>query len=267
MKCGFIGAGNMGGAIIKGLVVNKAVDKKELFFFETSPAIKEERVKELGIVACESTKELIEKSNVVFLAVKPNILPTVLQQNKEYFKENSPLVISMAAGVELNKIKENIGYEARIMRIMPNMNAHILKSTTAFCRNNNVTDEEYQKAQELLFAIGSAFEVEESKFGVFSAIASCSPAYVYMFINSLAQAALKEGMPKATALKIAADAVAGSALMLSSKDVHPLEMADKVCSPAGTTIEGVLKLTECGFENAVMKAVSASVEKDRMLGK
>lgn len=265
MKIGFIGSGNMGSAIFKGLIKNNAVKAENIYVYRINREKLEADAKEFGINGCGDYCELIEKTDCIFLAVKPNkfaeILPIV---SKQLSKKNS-LIISMAAGKTIESIEKLLGYKAPIIRIMPNINAQICLSATAYCSNEKVTSEQLDYIVNLLKAIGMAAPVEESKFSAFSAIADCSPAYVYMFIEALAKGALKAGMNKKQALDIAAYAVFGSAKMFIDSNVHPNQLIDKVCSPGGTTIEGVCTLDEYKFTSAVVKAVENSIEKDKKL--
>ena len=267
MKLGFIGAGNMGGAIIRGLIANKGAKAKDIFFVRKNKELAEKMSNELGITACKDTKELAEKCDVVFLAVKPFMFEDVLPECSSALKKKDPIIVSVAAGKSIAKIKEILGYDAKVIRIMPNVNAEVFLSTTAICKAENVSDEGEASVCSLLEKIGTAVKIQEDKFPVFSAIAGCSPAYVYMFIDALAEGALRAGMPKKQALEIAASAVYGSAMLLAHSNKHPRELTDSVCSPAGTTIEGVNALLEGKFDATVMSAVKASIDKDLSMGK
>ena len=267
MKYGFIGAGNMGGAIIKGIIKNKVVNSQDLYIYEKNLLRATELQKELGLNVAESEKDLVKNCDVVFLAVKPFMFKGLFETIKEEVKNNSPLLVSIAAGLEMKTIEEMAESNIRLVRVMPNLNAEVLQATSAVCKNEEATEEDINLVKKILSAIGSVNEIAENHFAIFSAIAGCSPAYVYMFINALAQGALRAGMPKKEAIEIAASAVMGSAKMCLESDAHPIELADRVCSPAGTTIEGVAALESFGFENAVIKAVEASIKRDKELGK
>ena len=141
----------------------------------------------------------------------------------------------------------------------------MLSAVSAFCAGENVNEDEKLFVEKLLSSFGTAVEIKEDLFSVFSAIAGCSPAFSYMYIDSLARGAVKNGMMRDTALKIAAQAVLGSAKMILESDEHPWTLVDRVCSPGGTTIEGVTSLKEDGFEAAVMNAVQASFDKDKKM--
>lgn len=266
MSLGFIGAGNMGGAIISGFIKSGKVKACEINVIRKNRDALDKMADEMGINPVYSYAELVEKSDFIFLAVKPVMFPAVINEIKESLKGTAKVVVSMAAGLTTDGICEMLGYDFPVIRIMPNVNAHIMSSTTALCKNSFADSEILSKVQDMFSAIGEAVLVDEGQFAVFSAIAGCSPAYVYMFIDALAKGAVKMGMNKKLALKIAASAVAGSAKMVSANDkIHPGELVDMVCSPGGTTIEGVCTLDEYGFTSAVAKAVENSVLKDRKL--
>ena len=148
---------------------------------------------------------------------------------------------------------------------MPNINAKVGAAVSAYCGKENVTQDELEFVKDLCGSFGIAVNISENLFSVYSAIGGCSPAFAYMFIDSLARAAVKNGMPKATALEVAAGAVLGSAKMILESDEHPWQLVDQVCSPGGTTIEGVASLQNDSFEATVMDAVQAAIDKDKKL--
>lgn len=267
MKLGFIGAGNMGGAIIKGLIKSGKIKAADINVIEKNTVILDKFEREQGITPCSTYSELIDKSDIVFMAVKPVVFPSVIADIKECIEEKRPLLISMAAGITTESIDEMLGFEIPVVRMMPNINAEILMSATALCKNSAASDKDLDMAEDILGAVGMTARIDENMFAVFSAIAGCSPAYVYLFIDSLAKGAQKMGMNKKQALETAAAAVSGSAAMFSRSGAHPWELIDKVCSPGGTTIEGICTLEEYRFESAIVKAVENSVLKDRALNK
>jgi pyrroline-5-carboxylate reductase len=267
MKLGFIGAGNMGGAIIKGFIKSGKISAKDINVVRKNESALKEMADELGIIPCSNYSELVENSDVIFMAVKPVMFESVLNELSPILKNSNKLLVSMAAGLTTDSIEKILGFEYPIVRIMPNINAEILMSATAICKNAKASNDDMDYVKDLFSAIGLATEVAENQFAVFTAIAGCSPAYVYLFIDSLAKGAQKMGMQKAKALEIAATAVIGSAAMYQQSNSHPWELIDKVCSPGGTTIEGVCTLEEYKFESGIVKAVENSVLKDYALNK
>lgn len=265
MKIGFIGAGNMGSAVFKGFIKNNAVKAEDIYVYRLNKEKLMKDVEEFGINPVDTYEELIEKTECIFLAIKPNKFNEVLPKISHKLREKNSLTVSMAAGKTIESIEQLLGYKAPIIRMMPNINAQICLSATAYCCNEKVTKEQLEFVKKCLEAIGMTTEVEESKFATFTAIAGCSPAYVYMFIEALAKGALKAGMNKKQALDIASYAVFGSAKMFIESDMHPNQLIDKVCSPGGTTIEGVCTLDEYKFTSGIVKAVENSIEKDKKL--
>ena len=192
---------------------------------------------------------------------------TVINEIRDTVKAENPIVVSMAAGLSTENITDIFDFDVRLVRIMPNINAEILMSATSLCKNEFASNDDLSVVKDLLSSIGLATEVPESQFGVFCAIAGCSPAYVYAFIDALARGAQKMGMNKKQALEIAGTAVVGSATMFLNSTEHPQELVDKVCSPGGTTIEGLCTLEEYKFTAGIVKAVENIVEKDRSMNK
>lgn len=263
MKYGFLGAGNMASAIIRGMV-KFGIDAKEIGVFNRSLGKSIALEEECGVVVCNSRTEILD-AEVVIIAVKPQVLDTIIKDIKKELEEKTPLIISLAAGKTFDYFDKNLGENHKITRVMPNINAKVLMSTTAYCSNGNVSDKENEIVETIFGAIGSITEIDEKMMSIFGAIAGSSPAFTYLYIDTIARAAQKAGMPKAQALEIAASSVLGSAKMVLESNTHPTELSDQVCSPGGTTIEGVLTLKELGFENSVLKAVEATLNKDFLI--
>lgn len=262
---GFIGTGNMATAIIKGIISSSFLKKGDICVYDKDIKKAEDISSSYGVYMCENETELCKKSDVILLCVKPDALNGVFSKIRETLKETNPLIISIAAGKSLSFLKEQAGYEARIIRVMPNINAVVLEAVCAFCPNENASEKDAVFTQNLCNAFGKGVKLEENLFSVFSAVAACSPAFSYMYIDALARAGVKHGLTKSIALEVAAQAVYGSAKMILQSSEHPYELVDKVCSPKGTTIEGVLSLQKDGFEASVASAVDAAVKKDKSM--
>jgi len=262
MKTGFIGSGNMAGAIIKGAVKN-GINAKDIYTYDLDGSKVSELVNSCGIISAASNRQIAEECEIIILAVKPHLLRGVLEDLKENLNSQRHVLVSIAAGTSIEML-ENFACVSNIpvIRIMPNINAIALESMTSICRNSHVDDEKYEYVKNLFAKVGRVMELEENFFGIFGALAGSSPAFSYLFIDSLAKAAHKAGLPKAKALEIAAQAVLGSAAMLLSSDQHPWELIDSVCSPGGTTIEGICALEDNGFQAAVVKCLDACMAKD-----
>ncbi len=264
MKVGFIGAGNMAGAIIRGMVAG-GVRGSDVLVFDVDTAKQVALFEECGICMCGSAEEVIAGVDAVVLAVKPQVFPSLLPQLADVLHECMPLVISIAAGKTIASIEDMIGHGLPVVRVMPNINARAGESMSAFCGNGPVTETHKELVHRVFDSVGETAELAEHLFPAFSAIASCSPAYTLIYIDALAEAGVKYGIPKAMALKAAAQSVLGTARLLQESGEHPRVLADQVCSPGGTTIEGVAALQKNGFEAAVLEAARASLEKDQKL--
>ncbi len=262
---GFIGVGNMANAIIKGMIASDAVKGEDIMLFDISAEKTRIAAEEYGATAAESAQQLAASCSEIVLAVKPYDFAKLLKSLDAVLKENDPLLISIAAGNSIEFISSFLSYEPALARVMPNINATIGAAMSAYCPNERVDSQQKDFVAKLCSSIGEAVELEEKFFSAFGVIAGAAPAYAYMFIDELARAGVKIGMNKQVALKIAAQTVLGSAQMVAQSGEHPYALVDKVCSPGGTTIEGVAALNENGFSNAVMQAVVAAYEKDLKL--
>lgn len=254
MKLGFIGTGNMASAIMGGVIKNKVVAAEEIIGADLF-APGRERVKEqFGINVTASNKEVVEKAEVMILSVKPQFYADVINEIKDSIKENQ-IVITIAPGKTLAWLSEQFGKPVKIVRTMPNTPAMVGEGMTAACPNEHITEEELAYVKTILESFSKVEIVPERLMDVVTAVSGSSPAYVYMFIEAMADAAVSGGMPRAQAYKFAAQAVMGSAKMVLDTGKHPGELKDMVCSPAGTTIEAVRTLEERGFRSAVIEAM------------
>ncbi|MBQ2412714.1 MAG: pyrroline-5-carboxylate reductase [Anaerotignum sp.] len=266
MKYGFIGAGNMGGAIMKGMTIGTGkYDPKSIFVTDKFAPAAEKLAEATGILPCVQGTDVVANADVLVLAVKPHILATAIPELFDAIAAKKPLVVSIAAGKTLEYLGGLLPEGTPIVRVMPNINAKIGAATCGICRNGFVTEEQLEVAKGIFGTIGTVIEVDESQFGIFTVLAGSAPAFAYMYMDALARAAVQAGMPKKQALEIAAATVEGSAKMVLKSGEHPWELVDQVCSPGGTTIEGVLKLQEKGFENALKLAFDAVLDKDNMI--
>lgn len=264
-KLGFIGCGNMASAIIGGAVTSQFVDGTDICVFDVDNAKAELLNQKYNVQICASCEEIAEKCEYVVLAVKPQIFPAVLPDIKEKLNMDS-VVVSIGAGKTLEYIGSFLNDKTAVIRVMPNINAKVGASMSGVCKNEFADETALDFVKELCRSFGDVIQLPESQFPLFGVIAGCSPAYSFMFIDSMAREAVKSGMKKDDALKICAQAVLGSAKMiLEDADNNPWALINSVCSPGGTTIEGVAKLQSEGFDTAVMDAVKASLEKDKRL--
>ncbi|MBB5888543.1 pyrroline-5-carboxylate reductase [Lactovum miscens] len=259
MKIGFIGAGKMAQAIIAGLP-----NKSEILLSGRDFEKSKQTALQLGVKACQSNLELVKRSNVIILSVKPQVLPAVLKEIKDELTDEKTLV-SIATGIRLDKLEEMTSKKQAIIRVMPNVNAAIQKSTSAIVANNAVESSVYKFVKELFQKVGSVFELAENDFMTFGALAGSSPAYIYMFIDAMARAGVLHGLPKDVATKIVAETVAGSAQNVIISGIHPQALADSVASPGGTTIAGIVSLEKHNFNAAVISAIDETINKEKSI--
>lgn len=263
MKIACIGTGAMGGAIMRAVctkfnagditVTDKNVEMGKKFAAET------------GAVFAGTNTDAIKGADFIFIAVKPQFLKDVFDEINSAITPEQ-VVISMAAGVKIEKL-EQLAPNARFIRMMPNVCAQIGEAMTAVSKSVRVTQAEFENAKLILGAAGKVEEVAEKLMDCVTAVSGSGPAFVFLFIEALADAAVKCGMSRAQAYTYAAQTVKGSAAIVLETKTHPAVLKDSVCSPAGTTIDGVAALEENGFRSAVIQAVTAAYEKSVALGK
>lgn len=263
MKLGFIGLGNMATAIIGGILQKDLVEAQNVIGWDKMDAAKENVKTKFNMQVAGSNYEVAEQADVLFLAVKPIFLGDVISEIREAVRPET-LIVSIAAGRDLKFLKDAFGRpECKIIRCMPNTPALVLEGCTGVCAGDNVTEEEMGRVLELLRSFGVASVVPERLMDVVVGVSGSSPAYVFMFIEAMADEAVAEGMPRSQAYEFAAQSVLGSARMVLETGKHPGELKDMVCSPGGTTIQAVKVLEEMGMRAAVMDAVEACIEKSR----
>ena len=266
MKFGFIGCGNMGGSILRGFIKNNICSCNEVFVFDKNETQLNCIKNELKVNTCSNYTELISQVEYVVLAVKPNVFPILLKELSPLIKKYNSKIISIAAGLSILKIEQMLNLNTTpIVRVMPNINATIGMSTSGYCYNSFVSSNDLENIKKAFNSIGSLFFIEEDKFSIFSAIASCSPAFVYLFIDSLAKGATKAGLSKKDALQIVTNTIIGSSEMFLKSKKHPHELIDMVCSPGGTTIEGICTLEDNNFQQTIVKAIDKAIDKDKKL--
>lgn len=263
MKIGFIGCGNMAKAIINGIIEKKIENKENIFAFDINTKSLNDFCSKKGINSVNSNNEIIDSCSVIILCIKPQKFNDVLNQLN--CNDSSKFFISIAAGTDTEKIEKLLGNSTKIARIMPNLNATVGSSVSAVCFNENCDDEDKKTTKKLFKSIGKVYELEEQFFSAFSAACCCSPAFTFMYINALSKGAEKCGLDRKIALESAANSVIGSAKMLLNSDNEPDELIKMVCSPGGTTIEGVKSLKSDEFEQKVINAVEASYNRDKEL--
>lgn len=261
MKYGFIGCGNMGSAIAKSLcnVTNDMILSDRSGKVVTLAQQLGCKVGTIQLVAKESER--------IFLAVKPQMLPSVLDELASILREKKPIIISMAAGIEIRKIEQLIGEKLPIIRIMPNTPVLVGCGTILYCCNDAVTEEVLTDFIQDMCPCGFLSNIPEHLIDAASAVSGCGPAYAYMFIEALSDAAVACGLPRDTALMYASHMLFGAAKMVIETGEHPGVLKDAVCSPGGSTIAGVKVLEEEGMRGAVIDCIIAAYHRTQELGK
>lgn len=262
-KIGFIGMGNMGYAILKGLL--KLYRPEDILFTDVNKERMAFVKEQTGVDFVETNAECANQSDIVVLAVKPQYYGGVLK-NIKYAVKPEQIVISIAPGITIENIRKALGDDKRIVRAMPNTPALLGEGMTGVTYERELfSAEEEEKLREFFGSFGRMEYVEERLMSAVVCASGSSPAYVYMFIEALADSAVRYGLPRDKAYSFAAQAVKGAAAMVLETGKHPGQLKDEVCSPAGTTIEGVAALEEYGFRNAVLKANEACYKKSESM--
>ena len=275
MRIGFIGLGNMATAIIGGMLRENTVlgssatplAASDIIGSAKTSATRDAKAAELGIAVTASNRQVAEEADVLVLALKPLFFPEVIDEIRDVISDGT-LVISIAAGLTLSRIAELFGRDSdtmRLIRCMPNTPALVNAGCTAVCPGPGATASDEAVCLDLMNSFGRAIVIPERLMDAASAVAGSSPAFVFMFIEALADGAVAAGMPRTQAYEFAAAAVAGSAQLVLETGRHPGDLKDMVCSPGGTTIEGVKALESRAFRAAVMESVQACVAKAQTL--
>lgn len=265
MKVGFIGAGNMGGAI--AVAAAKSSAGAEIYIADYCREKAESLAQEIGAAAADNDL-VVAECDVVFLGVKPQVLGAVIDGLKSALsrKKGSTVFVSMAAGVTMEKIRKGLGKDAKVIRIMPNTPVSVGAGMVLYDCGENVTAEEESMFLQIMEKAGKLDKLPEKLIDAGSAVSGCGPAFVYLFAEALADGGVACGLPRDKARQYAAQMIYGAADLLRQSEKCPGELKDAVCSPGGSTICGVLALEENGFRGAVMDAVMSAYERTKELG-
>lgn len=264
MKIGFIGCGNMGGAMMKGMIASGKCKPETIMASDALESALETKKKELSIQTTTDNKKVAEFADVLFLSIKPQYYLTVIEEIRNIVIKEQ-VIVTIAPGKTLAWLAKQFGKDLKIIRTMPNTPAMVMEGMMGMCPNEFVTDEDVAMVRDICSSFGNTEVITENLMDVVTGVSGSSPAYVFMFIEAMADAAVAAGMPRAQSYKFAAQAVLGSAKMVLETGKHPAELKDIVCSPAGTTIEAVRILEERGMRSAVFEAVKGCVDKSRAL--
>lgn len=261
MKIGFIGCGgNMASAIIHGVIDNDVFAPSEIYGADTARDAAERTRTKYNINIVESDVELVKLVDIIVLAVKPQYYEDVIDEISDAVTREQ-IIVTIAPGKTLKWLRDEFEKHVKIARTMPNTPAQVGRGMTAICGNAYMTKEDMALVVKIFSGIGECEIVDESLMDTVTAVSGSAPAYVFMMIEAMADAAVLGGMPRTQAYKFAAQAVAGSAEMVLETGRHPADLKDMVCSPKGTTIEAVRVLEEKGMRSAFIESMCACMEK------
>ena len=265
MTIGFIGCGNMAQPIIRSLINTEMYQCSDVFVYDTDSEKLQNFCNTTKAIMCNSENEIVQNAETVFICIKPQGFADLLPKIAESVNQNQPFVVSIAAGKEIAFIEGFFDDKCRVGRVFPNLNASVCASASAYCVNRNCGAQERDLLGKIVSAFGTARYFSEELLAQFGVLGGCSPAYTFMYVNSLAQAAEKNGIDRQTALETAIQAVLGSALYMKESGIDPEQLIDRVCSKGGTTIEGVNVLRNNDLPGIVCNAYEASLRRDKEL--
>lgn len=263
-KLGFIGCGNMAKAMIGGIINSGQLKGSDVIVSDLNEAALKAAHEELGLNTTTDSVEVAKNSEIIVVAVKPHIYGIVLEQIKKFITP-STIIVAIAAGISIQFVEDILGDDKKIIRTMPNTPALVGEGMTAMCPNKNISDDEKTMVLDLLSGFGKTEIVGEYLIDAVIGASGSAPAYVFMFIEAMADAAVLAGMPRAQAYTFAAQAVYGSAKMVMETSMHPGALKDMVCSPGGTTIEAVKMFEKTGLRSSVIESVTACIEKSKKM--
>ncbi|MCH4124143.1 MAG: pyrroline-5-carboxylate reductase [Levilactobacillus sp.] len=262
MKIGFIGVGGMAQAIIGGLLQAQTFAPADIVVHSHRQESYGPYAAKWGLTPVANNAAVVTASDLVVLAVTPNVALDVLQEVEPQLANGDKTLISIVAGLSLEQLANVAGENVPILRTLPNVNVEVGAGMTAVAANDQLTGDRLTAALRVFNTIGSTTTLAEDQFGVFSALAGSSPAYIDFFIDSLSRAGVKHGLSKDQATQIAAQATLGSAKMVLASDKIPFALIDQVASPGGSTVAGLLAMEEAGFMTAVVKGIDATIKRD-----
>ncbi|MDR1028944.1 MAG: pyrroline-5-carboxylate reductase [Clostridiales Family XIII bacterium] len=272
MKIGFLGAGNMGGAIVRGYAsaAKARGETPDLLVFDTD-GTKADALAELqGVRAAGDLRALVDESDILIVALKPNVFDAAIPRIAAYAKQTDPtnarrVFVSIAAGISIAYLQEALGKESKIVRVMPNTPAMVGEGMTALARGEGVSDEEYEAVRRVFRSVGETVSVTEPSLDAVTGISGSSPAYAYMYMQALIECGVENGLCEADATLLAARSALGAARMVLEGDADPVQLRVNVCSPGGTTEEAVRVLEERGFMDTIKEAANAAVAKSKRM--
>lgn len=263
-KIGFIGCGKMAQAMIKGMLASGITPSENVKVSAKTKTTLDSAKEKFSVLITQDNKEVARWADILFLAVKPDIHKDVILEIKEEIAMHT-VIITIAAGISLATLEQEFGARVKAIRTMPNTPSFVGEGMSALCPNSRIIPTELESVITLFESFGKVEVISESLMDSIPAVSGSSPAFVYMFIEALADGAVKNGIPREQAYRLAAQSVLGAAKMVLETGLHPGVLKDQVCTPGGATIEAVSALEQHGFRSAVMQAMEQCTEKTKNL--
>ena len=263
---GFLGAGNMGEALIRGLLAVDVVPAKSIYATDVRLDRLEQLERQFGVQGVASNTDLVRRADVILLAVKPQIMAAVLGEIAPAVTADK-LLISIAAGVSTDRLRQFLGKDVRLIRVMPNTPALVLAGATGIAKAEGLQPGDLETAEEIFGAVGKVVVLDETSLDAVTGLSGSGPAFVALVVESLADGGVQMGLDRQTAMTLATQTVLGSAKLLLETGTHPGQLKDMVSSPGGTTIAGIAALEDGGLRRTLMKAVEAATLRSRELGR
>ena len=264
-KIAMIGAGNIAEALVSGLLRGKVVEQKQIFATDVSDQRLHHFSSRFGVRVGSDNAAAAKWADITILSVKPQVIDEVLA-GIEFPSRSEPLLISVAAGVPIGRIQRYLPSRSRVIRVMPNTPSIVLEGATALAGGPGVSSQQMDMGKAIFEAVGRVVVVDESHIDTITGLSGGGPAYVYVFIEALADGGVKMGLPRSVAQLLAAQTVLGAAKMVLESGEHPGVLKDRVASPGGTTIAGLHRLEEGKFRGTVINAVQSATQRSRELG-
>jgi len=265
-KIGVIGAGKIGSAIARGIIQAGLVKKENVMASDVSDALRQAVAQELGIKATADNRELCDFADILILAVKPQVVEPVAREIGKNLG-HAKLLVSVAAGVPLARIETHLEPGARVVRVMPNIPCVVGAGASGFAAGAHATPADLQKVGAVLNSFGVGMAVEEKYLDAVTGLSGSGPAYVFLFMEALADGGVQMGLTREVALKLSVQTVYGAARLALESKKHLGELKDEVASPGGTTIAGIYALEKGGFRGTVMDAVASATQRSQELGR
>lgn len=266
IKVGFIGTGNMGSSLVKGAVRSGVAASEDIYIYDADGGKMRQLAEETGVVPVLGNKKLVRECDYIVIAVKPAYIGEVLEEIKDVFTA-SKVLISIAVGVTTKTYRTALGENIKVVRTMPNLPVLVGEGMTLVYFGNNLSDDEKKFVRDLFEGSGKVEELEERLMSEVTALTSGSPAYVFMLIEAMSDSAVQSGIPRKISYRLAAQAVLGAAKLVLETGLHPAELKDQVCSPAGTTIEAILSLEKSGFRSSIIEAMRECTKRALEIGR